>query len=146
MYDLSFEHKDMYERKIKRDYICGLDITTEIIGGKWKPCLINLIHKQVIRPSDLQRAMPRASRRALNVQLNELEAHGIITKIIYPVLPPKVEYQLTEFGECLLPITMAMDKWGNEYMDRFKHLIEVNKPAEKTNKDESIGQNYALSE
>ncbi|WP_442591793.1 winged helix-turn-helix transcriptional regulator [Pedobacter sp. AW31-3R] len=114
----------MYERKIKRTYICGLDIISEIIGGKWKPCLINLIHKNVLRPSDLQRAMPRASRRALTIQLNELEAHGIITKTIYPVLPPKVEYRLTEIGECLLPITIAMDNWGNEYMDQFKHLLE----------------------
>jgi DNA-binding HxlR family transcriptional regulator len=136
----------MYERKIKRDYICGLDITTEIIGGKWKPCLINLIHKNVMRPSDLQRAMPLASRRALNIQLNELEEHGIISKTIYAVLPPKVEYRLTSFGECLLPITMAMENWGNEYMDQFKHLVENKKANLKTAEAESIGHHFALSE
>lgn len=114
----------MYEKKTKRDYICGLDIVSEIIGGKWKPCIINLLDKKVLRPSDLQRAIPRASRRALNIQLNELEAHGIITKTIYPVLPLKVEYRLTAIGECLLPITKAMDNWGYEYMDQFKHLIK----------------------
>lgn len=115
----------MYEKKTRKTYICGLDITSEIIGGKWKPCLINLIHRNVIRPSDLQRAMPRASRRALNIQLNELEAHGAISKKVYPVLPPKVEYSLTSIGESLLPITLAMDSWGNEYMEQFKHLVDA---------------------
>lgn len=119
----------MYERKIERHYGCGLEITTEIIGGKWKPTLINLIHEGIIRPSELQRAIPTASRRALNIQLNELQDHGIIEKKIYPVLPPKVEFALTEFGTCLLPITLAMEKWGNEYRDRFNKLLELKKGA-----------------
>jgi DNA-binding HxlR family transcriptional regulator len=119
----------MYERKIEKHYCSGLDITTEIIGGKWKPSLINLIHEGIIRPSDLQRAIPAASRRALNIQLNELQYHGIIAKKIYPVVPPKVEFSLTEFGTCLLPITLAMEKWGNEYRDRFNKLLELKKEA-----------------
>ena len=117
----------MYERKIERHYCCGLEITTEIIGGKWKPTIINLIHEGIIRPSDLQRAMPSASRRAINIQLNELQEHGIIEKKIYPVLPPKVEYTLTEFGRCLLPITLAKEEWGNKYRDRFNKLLELKK-------------------
>ncbi|KIO51369.1 winged helix-turn-helix transcriptional regulator [Flavobacterium hibernum] len=117
----------MYERKIERHYCCGLEITTEIIGGKWKPTIINLIHEGIIRPSDLQRAMPLASRRAINIQLNELQEHGIIEKKIYPVLPPKVEYTLTEFGTCLLPITLAMEEWGNKYRERFNKLLELKK-------------------
>lgn len=117
----------MYERKIERHYCCGLEITTEIIGGKWKPTIINLIHEGIIRPSDLQRAMPLASRRAINIQLNELQEHGIIEKKIYPVLPPKVEYTLTEFGTCLLPITLAMEEWGNKYRNRFNKLLELKK-------------------
>ncbi|MCC9071275.1 helix-turn-helix transcriptional regulator [Flavobacterium sp. F-65] len=117
----------MYERKIEKDYSCGLEITSEIIGGKWKPTLINLIHEGIIRPSELQRAMPAASRRALNIQLNELQEHGIIEKKIYAVLPPKVEYSLTDFGRCLLPITLAMEEWGNKYRNEFKKLLELKK-------------------
>lgn len=120
----------MYERKIEKEYSCGLDITVEIIGGKWKPCLIMLISKGVIRPSDLQRAIPLASRRALNIQLNELEEHGIISKTVFPVLPLKVEYALTKFGECLLPITHAMDSWGEEFRDHFKNLLDRKKDKE----------------
>ena len=58
-----------------------------------------------------------ASRRVLNQQLKELEAHGIITRKVYPVLPPKVEYFLTEMGESLLPIIDIMDNWGEQYLE-----------------------------
>ena len=125
----------MYQRKIEKTLGCGMDVTMEIIGGKWKPCLINKIHAGLIRPSDLQRAMPQASRRALNIQLKELEDHGIISKTIYPVLPPKVEYALTEFGTCLLPITLAMESWGAQNMDRFKHLLEARKVEESVTEE-----------
>lgn len=117
----------MYERKIEKEYSCGIEITSEIIGGKWKPTLINHIHQGIIRPSDLQRAMPVASRRALNIQLNELQEHGIIEKKIYAVLPPKVEYSLTELGTSLLPITLAMEEWGNKHRNHFKKLLELKK-------------------
>lgn len=117
----------MYERKIDRQYCCGLEITMEIIGGKWKPIMIKHIHAGITRPSELQRAMPLASRRALTLQLNELVEHGIIEKKIYPVTPPHVEYKLTEFGTCLLPIAQAMEKWGNEYRDRFNMILEQKK-------------------
>lgn len=109
----------MYDRKILREYKCGMEITTEVIGGKWKPCLINYIYAGLKRPSELQKAIPNASRRALNIQLNELEHHGIITKKIFPVLPPKVEYSLTREGESLLPITKAMEVWGMGYKEEF---------------------------
>ena len=74
------------------------------------------------RPSELQRKIPEASRRMLNVQLNELEAHDLVTKFIYPVLPPKVEYSLTEFGKTLIPVIAALGKWGD---DNEKHLRDV---------------------
>lgn len=120
----------MYERKIEKQYFCGLEITTEIIGGKWKPTLINHIQNGIVRPSDLQRSMPLASRRALNIQLNELQEHGIIEKVIYAVLPPHVEYKLTAFGISLLPITQAMEVWGNEYREKFYAILEHKKEAQ----------------
>ncbi|MFV5698841.1 winged helix-turn-helix transcriptional regulator [Flavobacterium sp. ZT3R17] len=113
----------MYDRKIIKEYKCGMEVTMEIIGGKWKPCLINYIHSGLKRPNELQKAIPNASRRALNIQLNELEQYGIISKKIFPVLPPKVEYSLTEEGKSLLPITLEMDRWGMAYKDKFLAII-----------------------
>lgn len=57
------------------------------------------------------------------MQLNELEAHELITKVIYPVLPPKVEYSLTEFGKTLIPIIGALGKWGDDHEEHLKEVI-----------------------
>lgn len=82
---------------------CGIVVTMEAIGGKWKPCLINDINKGIKRPSELHKKHPNASLRVLNQQLSELEKHGIVEKNIFPVTPPKVEYslQLKEYHYCL---------------------------------------------
>ena len=105
----------MYEKKIPKDLNCGIVVTMEIIGGKWKTCLINDINKGIKRPSELQRSHPDASLRVINQQLFELEKHNIIVKKIYPVLPPKVEYSLTETGKTLLPLIDLMLSWGNDH-------------------------------
>lgn len=111
----------MYEKKIRNEYIdCGMGITMEMIGGKWKPCLILSISKGLKRPTELHKAHPSASPRVLNQQLAELEDYGIIEKKVYPVLPPKVEYSLTTFGKTILHIIDAMEKWGLEYQDTFR--------------------------
>jgi DNA-binding HxlR family transcriptional regulator len=114
----------MYEKKIPKTFECGFSILAEIIGGKWKPYLLFLIHNGVKRPSELSRRIPSASLRVLNLQLKELESHGIIEKTVYPELPPKVEYSLTEFGLSLIPVVSAMDKWGENYMETFLELRE----------------------
>jgi DNA-binding HxlR family transcriptional regulator len=105
----------MYEKKIPKDLNCGIVVTMEIIGGKWKTCLINDINKGIKRPSELHRSHPEASLRVINQQLFELERNNIIEKKIYPVLPPKVEYSLTEIGRSLLPLIDLMLSWGNEH-------------------------------
>jgi len=108
----------MYEKKIPKDLNCGIVVTMEIIGGKWKTCLINDINKGVKRPSELHRAHPEASLRVITQQLFELEKHNIIEKKVFPVLPPKVEYSLTEAGITLLPLIDFMLSWGNEYKSK----------------------------
>ena len=105
----------MYEKKIPKDLNCGIVVTMEIIGGKWKTSLINDINKGIKRPSELHRSHPEASLRVINQQLFELERNNIIEKKIYPVLPPKVEYSLTEIGKSLLPLIDLMLSWGNEH-------------------------------
>jgi DNA-binding HxlR family transcriptional regulator len=125
----------MYEKKIPKDFSCGIAVMMEIIGGKWKSYLIFLISQGIRRPSDLQRAVPSATRRVLNLQLRELEFHGIIKRVIYPELPPKVEYYLTEFGTSILPVVEAMDNWGAGYLDIFRQLMEKKK--------ESLAAEYA---
>jgi len=113
----------MYERKTLPNLNCGLDLVGEILYGKWKIRLLWFINQGYKRPSELQRKIPDASRRVLNVQLKELEMHELVIRKIYPVMPPKVEYELTGFGETLIPVIDAIGLWGDEHQERLKRVI-----------------------
>ena len=113
----------MYQRKIPIELNCGLDLVKEVLYGKWKIHLIYFISQGLKRPSELQRKIPRATRRVLNVQLNQLEDHGLIAKKIYAQLPPKVEYTLTRLGHSVLPIVMALGKWGDDHQEQLRRAI-----------------------
>ena len=113
----------MYERKIPVARECGLDLIGEVLYGKWKIRLLYFINEGHKRPSELQRKIPDASRRVLNIQLKELEQHELVTKIIYPQIPPKVEYSLTEIGKTLIPVVNTLGKWGDKNKKRLKKVI-----------------------
>lgn len=120
----------MKERKIPLNLNCGLDLVGEVLYGKWKIRLLWFIDQGHKRPSELQRKIPDASRRVLNMQLKELEHHELISKTIYPVVPPKVEYQLTEFGKSLIPVILAIGQWGDANEKRLRALIEAQESQE----------------
>lgn len=102
---------------------CGLDLIGEVLYGKWKIRLLWFINEGHKRPSELQRKIPDASRRVLNIQLKELEEHELVFKVIYPVVPPKVEYSLTDFGKTLIPVISSIGHWGDEHSERLRTLI-----------------------
>ncbi len=113
----------MYERKILPTLSCGLDLIGEVLYGKWKMRLLWFINEGHKRPSELQRKIPDASRRVLNIQLKELEGHELVTRKIYPVVPPKVEYSLTDFGKSLIPVIGVIGHWGDDNADRLREVI-----------------------
>lgn len=113
----------MYERKVIPNLNCGLDLIGEVLYGKWKIRLLWFIGQGHKRPSELQRKIPDASRRVLNMQLNELEKHELVTRKIYPVVPPKVEYSLTGFGKTIIPVIAALGQWGDEHESRLREVI-----------------------
>ena len=113
----------MYERKITPNLNCGLDLIGEVLYGKWKIRLLWFIDQGYQRPSELQRKIPDASRRVLNVQLKELEDHELVTRKIYPVVPPKVEYSLTDFGKTLIPVIATLGQWSDEHEERLRTVI-----------------------
>jgi DNA-binding HxlR family transcriptional regulator len=67
--------------------------------------------------------IPGATRRVLNVQLNQLEQHELISKRIYAELPPRVEYSLTEFGQSVIPVISTLGKWGDDHQERLRKVI-----------------------
>jgi DNA-binding HxlR family transcriptional regulator len=113
----------MYERKTIPNLNCGLDLIGEVLYGKWKIRLLWFISNGHKRPSELQRKIPDATRRVLNIQLKELEDHELVVRKIYPVVPPKVEYSLTEFGESLIPVISSLGNWGDTHQERLRTLI-----------------------
>lgn len=98
---------------------CGVEACLEVIGGKWKGVILyHLIRCGTLRFSEIQRLKPDLSPRVLTAQLRELEEDGVITRKVYPVVPPKVEYSLSKAGESLKGLIKAMQEWGDEYLLR----------------------------
>lgn len=122
----------MYEKKIPLTIDCGLRLTKEVLNGKWKPALLKAISLDIKRPSEILRLLPDATLRVLNVQLKELEHHGMLEKKIYPQLPPKVEYSLTGLGLSIMPIIDAMDEWGDAHRNFLEAVIGKDREITKT--------------
>lgn len=99
-----------------KNYTCSFEITIDLIGGKWKPLIIwHLGSKGTKRFNELKRLIPGITQKMITQQLRELEADNLVVRTVYPQVPPKVEYSLTEFGESLMPILKLMCKWGENY-------------------------------
>jgi DNA-binding HxlR family transcriptional regulator len=95
---------------------CPVTATMKVLGGKWKPILINAIYfTSPARFGELKRSVVGITQSMLTSQLRELEDDGIITRKIYAEIPPRVEYTLTEFGLTLSPIIQSMAEWGKQY-------------------------------
>jgi DNA-binding HxlR family transcriptional regulator len=99
-------------------YHCPVEATLDVIGGKWKAVILFWLKDGVRRFGELRRRIPGVSERMLTQQLRELEAHGIVRRQVYPVVPPKVEYSLTPYGRTLRPITELMCAWGKQHLKR----------------------------
>ena len=108
--------------------ICGMAYSLSILGGRWKPAILWRLSVQTMRYSDLKNSIANISERMLIAQLRELEADGIVKRTVYPVVPPRVEYELTELGQTMRPMLQAMSDWGNLHRDISnddKELLEV---------------------
>ncbi len=101
---------------------CPVGYCMNIIGGKWKPSIIHMIRTDRNRYSILLKHITEISKQTLTNQLRELESDGIIERIIYPEIPPRVEYTITPYGSSLLPIIDSMSKWAIQNMPASKKV------------------------
>lgn len=95
---------------------CPVETTLEMIGGKYKALIIWHLAEGKLRFSQLKKAVSNATPKMLTQQLRELETNHLIHREVFPVIPPKVEYSLTETGKSLIPVLMAMRDWGASYL------------------------------
>jgi DNA-binding HxlR family transcriptional regulator len=94
---------------------CPVTATMNIIGGKWKILIIHLINNDINRFGKLSMILKDISRQMLTTQLRDLERDGILKRVIYPEIPPRVEYFLTPKGKALVPVLDALKNWGLEF-------------------------------
>jgi DNA-binding HxlR family transcriptional regulator len=110
-------------KKLEKDNVnkCGtkdspVNVTLKVIGGKWKPVILWFLRtNKIIRFNELNRQIEGITQKMLTQQLRELESAGLILRKVYPEVPPKVEYSLTEKGHSLEPVLKAMAMWGERY-------------------------------
>lgn len=94
---------------------CPVAVTVQLIGSKWKLLIIRNLLERPWRFNELQRSLEGISQKVLTDSLRAMEADGIITRTVYPEVPPRVEYALSELGESMRPILDAMKEWGENY-------------------------------
>ncbi len=99
------------------EYICGVAVTLDLIGGKWKGVILWHLSHKTLRFSQLKRRLSGITQKMLTQQLRELERDGLIHRKVYAEVPPRVEYSLTDLGHTLQPTLQQMCDWGKTYID-----------------------------
>ncbi|HSB47750.1 MAG TPA: helix-turn-helix domain-containing protein [Candidatus Bilamarchaeum sp.] len=97
---------------------CPVEATLKVLGGKWKILILFHLDDKPKRFSELKRTIPEITEKMLAQQLKELEKDSVISRKVYPQVPPKVEYSMTKYGKTLQPVIGAMCEWGMEHKKR----------------------------
>jgi DNA-binding HxlR family transcriptional regulator len=95
-----------------REFHCAMDVTMHYIGGKWKTVILWYLKNGKKRFSEIKKLVPNITEKMLSLELKSLEREKIISRKVYPVIPPKVEYSLTAFGKTLIPLLDEISRWG----------------------------------
>lgn len=98
---------------------CPVETALDVLAGKWKILILWYLRRDTLRFNELQKMLPRVTQKMLIQKLRELENDGIVHREVYPVVPPKVEYSLTEYGQTLKPIIKQMYLWGEVHKEKF---------------------------
>ncbi|WP_411268502.1 winged helix-turn-helix transcriptional regulator [Macrococcus capreoli] len=102
---------------MEEHYNIGVEATIAVIGGKWKPVILCHLKHGKHRTSELKRKIPNITQKMLTQQLRELEADGIINRIVYNQVPPKVEYEISDYGHTLDDLLSMLCHWGEVHVE-----------------------------
>ncbi|QSF42568.1 winged helix-turn-helix transcriptional regulator [Paenibacillus tianjinensis] len=111
----------------KKPAQCQFGAALDSIVGKWKPIILyHLLQGKPLRFNELRRLLPGITQRMLTLHLRELEEEEIVKRVIYPQIPPKVEYSITEYGMSLSPVLETLHQWGVTHTERKQLIKEIN--------------------
>ena len=102
----------------RKTYNCPVEAAVDVFGGKWKALILWWLQQRTWRFAELRRQIPGITEKMLTQQLRELEENGIVDRRVYPTVPPKVEYSLTEYGLSLKRALRALCDWGRNHIER----------------------------
>lgn len=102
--------------KCPSTFSCPVEATLDLVGGKYKALILWHLIDNTLRFNEIGKLIPKATPKMLTQQLRELENDNLVIRKVYPVVPPKVEYSLSDFGRSIIPILDAMCKWGENYL------------------------------
>ena len=109
---------------------CPVEYTLSVVGGKWKGAILfHLMRTDTLRFNELRRRLTKITQRMLTLQLRELEEAGLVLRVVYPEVPPRVEYSLTRRGRSLEPVIRALESWGRSQIPP-ADLVEADAEAE----------------
>jgi DNA-binding HxlR family transcriptional regulator len=111
-----------------KTYNCPVEAAVDVFGGKWKALILWWLQERTWRFAELRRQIPGITEKMLTQQLRELEADGIVDRRVYPTVPPKVEYSLTEYGRSLKRALRAICDWGQNHMERIGAVAILPEP------------------
>ena len=119
--------KIIYDEK---EYTCSFEFALYLVSGKWKGLILWHLQEDTLRYGEIKKIFPKITQKMLTQTLRELEKHGLITRKVYPVVPPKVEYTITENGKKLIPIFELLQAWGDDVGAQMGEAMEcdVKKP------------------
>jgi len=112
---LKFIGKDMYSFN-EKEYKCSLEATMDVLGGKWRSLILWHLIKEDLRFSQIQKIVPGISKKVLSEHLRLLEKNDLIIRIVFPEVPPRVEYKISEKGKTLTKALDELESWGREYL------------------------------
>jgi DNA-binding HxlR family transcriptional regulator len=106
-------------------YVCPVETSMEVLGGKWKPRILwKLMRDGTLRYAQIKRDLGGITPKMLTQQLRELERDGLVVRKVYPEVPPRVEYSLSDFGNTLHPVLHTLAAWGVDHREGLMRAIK----------------------
>jgi DNA-binding HxlR family transcriptional regulator len=119
LYDFKEKQKKNMNKSINTEFEkCPVETSIDVLAGKWKILILWYLLSETKRFNELQKLLPRTTQKMLIQKLRELEKDGIVHREVYPVVPPKVEYSLTSYGQSLKPILKTLYLWGKIHKEK----------------------------